>query len=303
MMAASGPGVMNIPVGSMPSAVEAGPPPVGPSPRKKPRKQAIHPRESGNSISPEWAAVKRELGARDREEWGGGKNWERKGWGEGAGKELEGKGWEGPGKGWEGSGKGWEGMGGLSKSWDQMSASVDQADDEDESTDEEREVREKPVPSVIGGRPHMSLLNSYRHTWKSRHNHFLRHSDVRAKDERRPTVNELANQKYVSQKVNGWKLYHLSAGMEDTVDMEAELSNRLQEFGRRIEAASGKEGAKEAVKVQELIKANIQRSKVIQDQIREAKDNVQNIFEHKNKIIDIITKYQSKRSLKGRREN
>ena len=55
----------------------------------------------------------------------------------------------------------------------------------------------------------MSLLNSYRHTWKSRHNHFLRYSDVRPKEDRRPTVNELANQKYMMQKVNGWKVRKL----------------------------------------------------------------------------------------------
>ena len=50
---------------------------------------------------------------------------------------------------------------------------------------------------------------SYRHTWKSRHNHFLRYSDVRVKDDRRPTVNELANTTNVLQKINGWKIYHL----------------------------------------------------------------------------------------------
>ena len=116
-------------------------------------------------------------------------------------------------------------------------------------------------------------------------------------------MNELANQKYVEQKINGWKIYHLSAGMEDTIDMEAELSKRLQEFGRRLEAALGKDVVKDAVKVQELVKANIQRSKVIQDSVREAKDNVQAISEHKNKINDIVSKYQSKRSVKGRREN
>ena len=31
------------------------------------------------------------------------------------------------------------------------------------------------------------------------------------------------------QKINGWKIYHLAAGMEDIVDMESELSKRLQE--------------------------------------------------------------------------
>lgn len=66
-------------------------------------------------------------------------------------------------------------------------------------------------------RPNVSLLQSYKHNWKSRHNHFLRYSDVKPKDERRPTVTDLANQKQVVQKVNGWKIYHLSTQMEDLV--------------------------------------------------------------------------------------
>jgi histone deacetylase complex subunit SAP130 len=69
----------------------------------------------------------------------------------------------------------------------------------------------------IPKRPSISLMNSYRHTWKSRHNHYLRYSDVKPKDERRPTVTDLANQKQVLQKLNGWKIYHLSTQMEDLV--------------------------------------------------------------------------------------
>ena len=40
--------------------------------------------------------------------------------------------------------------------------------------------------------------------------------------------------RYVLQKINGWKIYHLAAGMEDIVDMESELSKRLQEVGRKM---------------------------------------------------------------------
>ena len=36
-------------------------------------------------------------------------------------------------------------------------------------------------------------------------------------DERRPTVNELSNQKGVVQKASGWKLYHMAAQIEDLV--------------------------------------------------------------------------------------
>ena len=62
-----------------------------------------------------------------------------------------------------------------------------------------------------------SLLEAYRHNWKAAHNHFQRYSDVKPREERRPTVVDLANQAHVTQKVNGWKIYHLSAQMEDLV--------------------------------------------------------------------------------------
>ena len=59
-------------------------------------------------------------------------------------------------------------------------------------------------------------------------------------DERLPTVNELAIQKLVLQKINGWKIYHLSAGMEDVVEMENDLSDRLEDFAQRLEDAASK---------------------------------------------------------------
>ena len=40
--------------------------------------------------------------------------------------------------------------------------------------------------------------------------------------------------RYVLQKINGWKIYHLAAGMEDIVDMESELSKRLQEVKKMM---------------------------------------------------------------------
>ena len=72
-----------------------------------------------------------------------------------------------------------------------------------------------------------SIFLNFRHTWKSRHNHFLRHSDVRPREDPRPTVNELANQKYIMQKINGWKIYHLTSQMEDIIDMEVLKSSSL----------------------------------------------------------------------------
>lgn len=91
----------------------------------------------------------------------------------------------------------------------------------DERIKKEREDEDVPADKVyVVKRPNVSLLHSYKHNWKSRHNHFLRYSDVKPKDERRPTVTDLANQKQVVQKVNGWKIYHLSTQMEDLVSFQ-----------------------------------------------------------------------------------
>ena len=52
-------------------------------------------------------------------------------------------------------------------------------------------------------------------------------------------MNELANQKYVYQKINGWKIYHLAAGMDDIVDMEVRRG-RIRSFLSRIQYLFGR---------------------------------------------------------------
>lgn len=128
--------------------------PIGKSPRKKPRKQQMPPRESNTNVSPEWATVKRELGVRDRLEWN-----------------------TRPEADWEGKVRNWQTDNMVSAGGEDMVQ--DQADDEEELSSEEE--RDKQTGSTIRGKPQVSLLNSYRHTWKSRHNHFLRYSDVKSK--------------------------------------------------------------------------------------------------------------------------
>lgn len=60
-------------------------------------------------------------------------------------------------------------------------------------------------------------LQCYKQSWKAANNHFQRYSDVRPRDDRRPNVMDLANQPHVTQKVNGWKIYHLSSQIEELV--------------------------------------------------------------------------------------
>ncbi|CAG9858712.1 unnamed protein product [Phyllotreta striolata] len=149
-----------------------------------------------------------------------------------------------------------------------------------------------------------SLLNSYKQNWKATHNHYLRHSDVKPKDERRPTIMDLANQYRVQEKVNGWKIHHLSTQMEDLADQEQTVYNQLTELLKCTESEEvEKQFDKEINRINELIKGNLQRIKIINDGMIEAKSSIMKIFDHKVHVTDIINRCASKRNFKKREKS
>lgn len=103
-------------------------------------------------------------------------------------------------------------------------------------------------------KPAPQLLNSYRQTWKSTHNHYLRYTDVKPKDERRPTIIDLANQSHVTQKINGWKVYHLSTQMEDLAELEMQVYEKLKSMLDVMEQKDMPRYGKEMNRINELIK-------------------------------------------------
>ncbi|XP_015907966.1 histone deacetylase complex subunit SAP130 isoform X3 [Parasteatoda tepidariorum] len=156
-------------------------------------------------------------------------------------------------------------------------------------------------------RPSMSLLNTYRQTWKPRHNHFVRYSDVKPREEKKPTVNELANQKGILQQVNGWKVYHLSAQMEDIIEIEETVYSRLSDLLDFVESDPpvmknrnlfSSEENRIINKLNDLIKGNLQRSKIVQEQITESKQQAIKILDHKTNVAEMVNKYVSRRPLK-----
>lgn len=60
---------------------------------------------------------------------------------------------------------------------------------------------------------------------------------------------------------------------------------------------------KDVNRLSELVKANIQRSKIIKDQMVEARSQMNKLFDHKGKIVDIMNKYSSKRSLRKKEKS
>jgi len=150
----------------------------------------------------------------------------------------------------------------------------------------------------VSKRPVISLLRSYRPTWKAKHHHFLRYSDVKPKEEKRLSISDIATQKNVMQKANGWKIYHLGAQMADISDLETDVFDKLTAMLKVLEKKSGKDG--DINRVNELIKGNIQRSKVITDQLQEAKCQVMKLFDHKCQVTELLNRFSCRRSGKKR---
>ncbi|XP_039443589.1 mucin-19 [Culex pipiens pallens] len=143
-----------------------------------------------------------------------------------------------------------------------------------------------------------SLLESYKQSWKAANNHFQRYTDVKQREERRPTIVDIANQSHVLQKVNGWKVYHLSAQIEDLCELESQAYDKLDQMLKSTEAAPKQ--SPEIERINELLKGNMQRSKIITDGINEARTQIMKIFDHKTHVSDIIQRCASKRNFKKR---
>lgn len=62
-----------------------------------------------------------------------------------------------------------------------------------------------------------SFKQSYKNSWKPANNHFIRHSDVKPREDRRPTVMDLANQSHIIKKIEGWKIRRITNQMEELV--------------------------------------------------------------------------------------
>ncbi|XP_050309445.1 histone deacetylase complex subunit SAP130-A [Anthonomus grandis grandis] len=160
---------------------------------------------------------------------------------------------------------------------------------------------EAPVVTTIRKPATASLLNGYRQTWKATHNHYQRYTDVKPKDERRPTIIDLANQNKVLEKVNGWKVYHLSTQMDDLAEQEQGVYDQLTELLKFTESEeNSKPNGKEVNRVNELIKGNLQRIKIINDGMQDAKSQIMKVFNHQRHVNDILSRCASKRNFKKR---
>ncbi|XP_038050527.1 histone deacetylase complex subunit SAP130-like isoform X3 [Patiria miniata] len=189
---------------------------------------------------------------------------------------------------------------------------------DDQSTDEETETKhkhfrvkkekkeKKPTVSDVDHinvvhyfrRPCIRLIDTYRQSWKPTHNHFERYSDVRPKEEKKTTIHEIANQRGIVKKTDGWKVRHITYQFEDLSGLELDVFNEMKEIkeGMAPWQTPGKES--DTSKIYELIQGNIQRSQYVMEHLEEAKNTMLKLLEHKPKVMSIIKNHANKRHAK-----
>ncbi|KAJ8673375.1 hypothetical protein QAD02_004637 [Eretmocerus hayati] len=154
-------------------------------------------------------------------------------------------------------------------------------------------IKSKPTPSLLG--------TSWKNRWGGRLHHYRRPSDVRPREERRPSVNEIAQQKHVLQKVNGWKVYHLTSQMEDLAELEKSVHEKLKATLTMLESQQSKGRQDDSLeRANELIKGNMQRSSLISEGMNEARVQLTAIFQHKTYVADLLQRCSNKRVQKKR---
>ena len=77
-------------------------------------------------------------------------------------------------------------------------------------------------------------------------------------------MKDLASQKGVKQTVDGWKIHLVNGQMDDFINIEIERTNKLRELLRTLTIHSLPQVKFDVFKTNELVKGNIQRSKIVQ---------------------------------------
>lgn len=173
-------------------------------------------------------------------------------------------------------------------------------------------------------RPKLYHLPQQLTPWKSLQHHFLRHTDVKFRPEKRMTMSELGNE--VLQRRNGWKVHHLVGQLSDLIQNEMQTRDKISslieiftsEGGKRVHELANNchklpeqyaallksqrsygtnEFKPELIvsKLDDLLKGDLQRSNMFDDQLRDCRDLVVRITnEHRDRVARITTKFNKR---------
>ncbi|KAM6414667.1 histone deacetylase complex subunit SAP130 isoform 1-T1 [Rhynochetos jubatus] len=151
---------------------------------------------------------------------------------------------------------------------------------------DEEGVRYVPVRP----RPPITLLRHYRNPWKAAYHHFQRYSDVRVKEEKKAMLQEIANQKGVSCRAQGWKVHLCAAQLVQLTNLEHDVYERLTALQEGLIPKKKAATDDDLHRINELIQGNMQRCKLVMDQINEARDSMLKVLDHKDRVLKLLNK-------------
>uniref|UniRef100_A0A096M188 Sin3A-associated protein a n=1 Tax=Poecilia formosa TaxID=48698 RepID=A0A096M188_POEFO len=151
---------------------------------------------------------------------------------------------------------------------------------------DEEGVRYVPVRP----RPPITLLRHYRNPWKAAYHHFQRYSDIRVKEEKKCSLQDMANQRGVACRAQGWKIHLCAAQLRQLSSLEHDVYSRLSTLQEGLIPKKRAGSDDDLHRINELIQGNMQRCKLVMDQVTEARDTMMKVLDHKEKVLKLLNK-------------
>ncbi|XP_028817208.1 histone deacetylase complex subunit SAP130a isoform X2 [Denticeps clupeoides] len=151
---------------------------------------------------------------------------------------------------------------------------------------DEEGVRYVPVRP----RPPITLLRHYRNPWKAAYHHFQRYNDIRVKEEKKCSLQDVANQRGVACRAQGWKIHLCAAQLLQLSSLEHDVYSRLTTLQEGLIPKKRAGGDDELHRINELIQGNMQRCKLVMDQVTEARDTMMKVLDHKDRVLKLLNK-------------
>ncbi|KAI5109330.1 histone deacetylase complex subunit SAP130 isoform X1, partial [Silurus meridionalis] len=151
---------------------------------------------------------------------------------------------------------------------------------------DEEGVRYVPVRP----RPPITLLRHYRNPWKAAYHHFQRYSDIRVKEEKKNSLQDVANQRGVACRAQGWKVHLCAAQLKQLTSLEHDVYSRLTSLQEGLIPKKRAGADDDLHRINELIQGNMQRCKLVMDQVTEARDTMMKVLDHKDRVLKLLNK-------------
>uniref|UniRef100_A0A3B3BA20 Sin3A-associated protein a n=1 Tax=Oryzias melastigma TaxID=30732 RepID=A0A3B3BA20_ORYME len=119
---------------------------------------------------------------------------------------------------------------------------------------DEEGVRYVPVKP----RPPITLLRHYRNPWKAAYHHFQRYSDIRVKEDKKGTLQDMANQRGVACRAQGWKIHLCAAQLRQLSSLEHDVYSRLSSLQEGLIPKKRAGADDDLHRINELIQVTLQ---------------------------------------------